>query len=146
MKNIFSLITWISFALLFVGCATAPKTAADSNASVAKDSKPPLAKGMSAEDVRHLWGEPVEVKPMEAPGSNVAEVWVYRYFDTVSSGTSIVGTTDVPIFDPFTGETRMVQEPRYEATTSRVRVTTELLMFNGQLTNWKRSTEASDDF
>lgn len=102
--------------------------------------------GMTAENVLQLWGDPIEMKPMEAPGPNVAEVWVYRYFDTVSTGETVVGTIDVPFVDPFTGEMRMVPEPDYAVVNTRVRVTTELLIFNGQVINWKQSRKVWDEF
>src|SRR5208283_1486483 len=70
---------------LSAGCAnpptTAPATATSSGASSTRTTtngpEATLQKGMTAETVRGIMGEPAEIKPMKTPAAK-AETWVYH--------------------------------------------------------------------
>lgn len=133
--------------LLVVGCAVAPTETVDPNALPGARPGTSLTKGMSRDQVRGLWGDPREVKPMD-PGNDVdeAQVWVYERQQMANMGQYESGTRDVPYADPITGETRMIPESVYETKYDEVTITTELLFFNDELIEWKQSQRAREQY
>jgi hypothetical protein len=125
-------------ALLFVAGCTAPTAeTVDANTLPGPRAGTSLTKGMTAGEVRELWGDPQEIRPLKAE-SETADVWVYERMETENLGQFESGMVEVPYMDPVTGETRMTQEPRYETKFGEVKFTTELLIFEGKLIEWKQ--------
>jgi hypothetical protein len=147
MNRILSkMVTWLSI-LLVTGCAVAPSEPVDPNALPGPRPGTSLTKGMGGDQVRELWGEPREVKPMET-GNEVdkAEVWVYERQQIANMGQYESGTRDVPYVNPVTGESTMIPEPTYETKFDEVTVTTELLLFYGELIQWKQFQRAREQY
>jgi hypothetical protein len=92
---------------------------------------------MATAEVRELWGDPHEIRPLKAK-SETADVWVYERIETANLGQFENGVIEVPYVDPVTGDTRMIQEPRYETKFGPVKITTELHIFEGKLIEWKQ--------
>jgi hypothetical protein len=138
-----SRIVILGFALvapLLTGCTSAPSapTAGQHQAAqpVQQDPWQFLAKGTTAEQVRAALGTPVEVRPMQAPG---AEVWIYRRTAAMDIGLVPARMEEIPIFDPTSGQPRMVPNPVYSQETRTVEEELQLLLFEGRLVTWKRA-------
>jgi len=123
------------------GCAGGPAddgphpAAAQAPVAAAK-SQVALRKGMKPEEVRQALGNPARIQPLEVPVGK-AEKWIYVRGRKTETRQVVTGSKDVPYFDPFTNQTRMIPEPVYadEATI----ITEELVLFwhDGALLEWK---------
>ncbi|HTL67711.1 MAG TPA: hypothetical protein VL200_08635, partial [Lacunisphaera sp.] len=94
-----------------------------------------LQKGMTTAELVAQWGQPAEKKTLKS--SNEAEVWTYRevtgsYQDQVATGTRMV-----PRVDPITGVQSDSPEPIYSQQTVEVVRTSDLLIFQGKVVEWK---------
>lgn len=119
------------------GCATVPERAAPPSAAAATapDKLVNLQKGMTTAALVAQWGQPAEKKTLKS--SNEAEVWTYRqvtgsYQDQVATGTRMV-----PRVDPITGVQSDSPEPIYSQQTIEVVRTSDLLIYQGKLVEWK---------
>jgi hypothetical protein len=98
---------------------------------------PALEKGMTAAQVRSLWGEPAEIKPFKTQDSDT-EVWVYRRLAGRRVQQIQTGVREIPAVSPRTGQDTTVKEPIYESETLAITDTVELLLYRGLLIEWKR--------
>lgn len=126
-----------------------PSPAKDSSAgstvaAVADGPEHTLQKGMTAEAVKRIMGEPAEIKPMQSP-TGKAEVWVYHR-------TSSVPVRQVQVGTRFTNETMIagdgqthvaqrVEAPVFALEIQIVDETISLLLFDGKLVEHKESAQ-----
>lgn len=115
--------------LILAGCANMPSTPA-----AEQDPWQALAKGMTADQVRAAFGQPINVRPMQTPG---AEIWVYRRMTAREVGLVALKTEDIPFNDPFSGQQRTIQEPVYSQEERTVEEELQLLLYEGKLMSWK---------
>ena len=99
-----------------------------------------VTKGMTADQVRRLAGNPGEIRPFKE-GEHHSEVWIYQRVISRETRQVAVTTREVPLTNPLTGVTGTVAEPVMSnefITTSEI---TELLMIDGRLIEWKRKPQ-----
>ena len=103
-----------------------------------------LQNGMTAEEVKHIMGEPAEIKPMESP-TGKAEVWVYHrtvfvHVEQVQIGAEVIK-------DSTSGSDGMVhtgtlaEVPIYKQAVHKDLETISLLMFDGKFISQKLTVE-----
>jgi hypothetical protein len=144
-------------AAFLVSCANTPTPSAPSNtaaaptvAAVGDGPEHTLQKGMTAEAVKHIMGEPAEIKLM-ATTTGRAEVWVYRRTSStpvqqVQVGTRVTNAT-TPASGSATGNNQsnmgaqMVEEPVFAQQIEVVDETISLLMFDGKLLEQKATAQ-----
>ena len=128
--------------LLMAGCVSTPE--ADSRPAEAPGKKAPdpfaaVQKGMTAEEVRSLVGEPKEIKPLNKTDLK-SDVWLYDRKIADITRMADVGNLEVPVTNARTGvdgtTTQSIVNLREEVIT--VNETVELLMIDGRLTALKR--------
>lgn len=124
-------------ACLLAGCQNA--TTSPDRPTVAA-----LSPGLTLDEVRALWGEPTETRPLS--GAENAVVWIYRRL--IKSSDSPVATTveEVPYFDPLTGVYTPIKDPHYTLATTELTQTIELVFVDGRLGAWKRSLSEEKNF
>ena len=149
--------TILILASLFIGAilvGSAPNAAASAGgADAAKSGKPapllrpdpglPLKKGMTAQDVKARWGDPSSVEPFPS-AEGKAEVWTYYY--TLSDQTTEV-VTSTAMQSTFRGPVQgMGDVPQlvYGLKHSEVKQVVKLLLYDGELVNWKKSIERKE--
>ena len=103
---------------------------------------PKLEKGMTAETVRKLLGEPKEIQPTPSPAGKT-EVWVYHFEKNLGMVQVAAGTRPVQVMSviPNASGTVTVQEPVYNMAAKKAEITLSLLMINGQLEVQKAKVE-----
>jgi hypothetical protein len=140
--------TLMAFALLAApGGVTAAESAAkappaEKAGPAAKDialkAKPVLAKGMEADLILKNFGQPYEIKPMEAPDKDTkVERWIFRRKVKETTTQTASGQTMVPAYAGFGGggepTIREVPVVEYRLKRTTIYQVTELLMINGKL-------------
>ncbi len=135
---------------LLLGSATAAPAVSNARTEAAskKAAKTPLEKGMTAETVRKLIGEPKEIKKLDSPEGK-AESWIYRREIGARFMDVAAGTREVPAFVGIgQGMDGMGKRTEMIITKRRVIIyrVTSLLMFNGQLVLAKQVDEQSDTY
>ena len=143
----------IAIAALLVSCTNVPSptapvgTGAGSGPTATAISDGPeraLQNGMTAEEVKHIMGEPAEIKPMESP-TGKAEVWVYHR--TVFGRVEQVQVGSEVIKDSTSGSDGMVhtgtlaEVPIYKQAVHKDLETISLLMFDGKFISQKLTVE-----
>jgi|GEM_PF-945106 len=130
-----------------VAPATPAATAAARSTSTSEPAKATrvITKGMEGDEILRRIGKPTEIRPMESPSGH-AEVWVYRRPAGTESGLTATTVVQTPVADPLTGVQFTVPEPSYSQETRELIETTNLLMFDGKLTEWTRTVEAKRSF
>lgn len=101
---------------------------------------------MTAETVRKLLGEPVEIQPTPSPEGK-AEIWIYHFEKDLGMVQVATGTRTVQVMSmgaSSTGTTD-VQEPIYTMAAKKANITLSILMFNGQLEVQKAKVEEQID-
>ena len=110
---------------LLPGCATTEPAAnsgtAQPAATATNGPEHSLQKGMTAEAVRNIMGEPAEIKPMQVPAGK-AETWIYHRTTSGINQQVMLGTEMVQQFET-------------------VDETISLLMFNDKLMDQTTSTK-----
>ena len=103
---------------------------------------PKLEKGMTAETIRKLLGEPKEIQPTTSPEGK-AEIWIYYFEKDLGMVQVAAGTRPVQVMSvvPNASGTVTVQEPVYTMAAKKAEITLSLLMFNGQLEVQKAKVE-----
>lgn len=107
---------------------------------------PKLQKGMTAETIRKLLGEPREIQPTPSP-TGKAEIWVYSFEKDLGMVQVAAGTHPVEVLSmiPNASGTVTIQEPVYTMAAKKEEITLSLLMFNGQLEVQKAKVEEKID-
>jgi outer membrane protein assembly factor BamE (lipoprotein component of BamABCDE complex) len=145
-----------ALAAFLVSCSSTPtpstpdKTASSPTATVVGDGpEHTLQKGMTAEAVKRIMGEPAEIKLMSTT-TGTAEVWVYRRTSSSPIRQVQVGTRftkGTPSSGSATGDhssnmaAQMVDEPVFAQQIEIVDETISLLMFDGKLLEQKASVQ-----
>jgi hypothetical protein len=131
------------------GCAgvsgdNEPKSAAARVSAPMEGAMPrvELRKGMVAEEVRLALGNPLRIQPVEV-AKGKAETWIYELDRKSEVRQVVAGSRDVPYFDPFLNETRMIPEPVYAYETTTITAELHLSWENGELIAWR--TESRSD-
>jgi len=130
--------------LVLAGCATtAPKLS--STPAVPSNPFTELQKNLTATQVLALVGKPSEINPFKIPGLEAkglaSEIWIYHRTVAQTNQQVALTTKDVPYFDPFIQQIRMIKESVYSTETITVIEVFELLMIEGQLIEWKSHRE-----
>ena len=134
---------------LFSGCASpvdsAPpveKAAAPTPAGtrVTRFKIDRLKKGMTGFDIIAAWGQPEERRPMTTP-SGRADIWVYHQVLRSNQRQVATSTHLVTVFDGLTNGTKEIPESVYSLETIDTVRTTELLIFQDRLLEWKVSED-----
>jgi hypothetical protein len=143
----------IAIAALLVSCTNVPSptapvgTGAGSGPTATAISDGPeraLQNGMTADEVKHIMGEPAEIKPMESP-TGKAEVWVYHR--TVFGHVEQIQIGSEAIKDSTSGSDGMVhtgtlaEVPIYKQAVHKDLETISLLMFDGKFISQKLTVE-----
>ena len=110
---------------------------AKAKAEVDSKGRTKLVLGMASEEVAGLIGKPAKIKPIKTE-TGKAEVWVYTYAKTIGATQTATGVRHIIYIDPITNETRSYPEATYSMEHQKAVETTELLMVDGCLVNWKR--------
>jgi hypothetical protein len=97
-----------------------------------------LKKGMSTDELIARWGQPEARKPLPTSAGN-GEVWTYQHVVGKYQRQVAAGTREVPYVDPITGLEGINREPVYSQENVEVVRTSELLIFQGHLLEWKVS-------
>ena len=126
-------------AALLAGCQSTDAPAAPRTGLAA------LARGQTPDEVRALWGEPTETRPL-APDAPNAVVWVYRRLIKASDSPVATTVEEVPYFDPLTGVYTPIKDPHYTLATSELTQTIELVFVDGRLSAWKRHLSEEKNF
>lgn len=145
-----ALIPAALFAFL-AGCSSMPPPSpakdASAGSTVAAAGNGPertLQKGMTAEAVKRIMGEPAEIKPMQSAAGK-AEVWVYQRTSSMPVQQVQVSTrsTDITTIgsDGQAHVTQSIGEPVFAQQIQIVDETISLLMFDGKYVEQKQSVE-----
>lgn len=137
-SSLFGVAIAVAIAIGQMGCAT--KTAPSTS-----DPFTMLHKGMSAEQVRALVGEPRTIKPGESADMKV-ELWTYTRKIWTTTTTEATRTREVPYFDPFINAIRMVPEPDYQPLTIDVVERITLVMIEDQISQIIVAREGARDY
>lgn len=143
MKLILPLVIVIG---LLAGCSTpvpqsnAP-TATRDEVSPQPNKLSELKKGMSANEVVALLGQPSERKQEQVTPVHV-EVWTYIIVSTEQREVAI-STRDVPYIDPFSGAQKTMKEPVYAQETTKTTLKVDLLVIEDRLIEWKVKKDVS---
>jgi outer membrane protein assembly factor BamE (lipoprotein component of BamABCDE complex) len=143
----------IAIAALLVGCTNVPSSTAPVGASagssptataVSNGPERALQKGMTAEEVKHIMGEPAEIKPMESP-TGKAEVWVYHrtvfgHVEQVQVGSQVLKDSTSGS-DGNVHTMTLAEVPIYKQAVHKDLETISLLMFDGRFISQKRTVE-----
>ncbi len=138
---------------LLAGCASAPppspgvgdRSAASPATTAPSGPEATLQKGMTAEAVRAIMGEPSETKPMKTPAGQ-AEIWIYHRKTQGSVQQVMVGMKSTPIttVNNNTGQATVLQtidEPILRQQTEIFEETVNLLIFDGRFIEQSRSVQ-----
>lgn len=144
-----ALIPAALFAFL-AGCSSMPPSpgkdasAGSTVAAVGDGPEHTLQKGMTAEAVKRIMGEPAEIKPMQSP-TGKAEVWVYHRTSSAPIQQVQVGTrsTDITTIggDGQAHVANRIEEPVFAQKIEIVDETVSLLMFDGKFIEQKESVQ-----
>ncbi len=134
MNTLSTSFALIGLVLAIGGCATRDYT----EAPKAANRPIILQKGMSADEVHDLLGEPISVRE-EANG---IETWTYEDY---RESTRLVqaDTQEVPYIHPVSREATTRIEAVTKTRTDRITLTTDLRFYNGKLIGWEESTRES---
>jgi hypothetical protein len=132
------LLPFLVIALLLGACTSAPREAAQSapasTATAPKDHPKNLRKGMTEAEIRTVWGEPKAIHADKEGGT----ILVY-HFDVLTTQRMVAASmTEVPAYDPISGETKSVMEPVLTPQNVTVTQTIVLQLKDGKLTGWAR--------
>ncbi len=142
----------ISLAALLAGACSAPSGGGEGQGRSAPSGKPAgqdrrsamkkLEKGMSAEGVRALLGEPDRITVLEAP-AGPGEAWLYRSVYPSGSRHIPTGSTSYSRENPLTGQMETITEPVYSVETLYATTESTLILRDGTLVEWRHETLGS---
>lgn len=136
--------------MLLAGCSstavssghpTPPTSTVEAKSEAPRKPFGKLAKGMPATQVRELLGLPAEVTPSVTAGVK-SEIWTYRESYPGKTQSVPGEMQEIPYVDPISGEMRMIKQPILRTEITRIAETTELLLIEGKLIEWKQRREA----
>ena len=139
---------------LLSGCATTAPTTAPAAVTQPAATSPDgperaLKKGMTAEAVRAIMGEPAEIKPMQSPVGQ-AETWTYHRRTSGVTQQVQVGTRATALSaiggDGQAHVTQTIEEPVFAQKVEIVDETISLLMFDGRLLEQKKSAQTRQEY
>jgi hypothetical protein len=136
-------------ALVFALISFAPSPvigAEGAAAPVESPSRPKIAIGMSAAQVRQLVGEPTRIKKVSRKEGVEPEIWYYETTVKVGAHEEALSTRDVPYVNPKTGIQEIMKEPVYTLVTDYLTETTALVLVDGVLTGSKRYQTRSQGY
>jgi len=126
--------------LLLAACAStpreanrAPKPVADTPASVPANRN--LRRGMTEQEIRSVWGEPIAVHAGKTPGESIL---VYRFDVLTTQRMVATGVDHIPAVDPVSGVPRTVLDPVFSPQQVTVVQTIVLQLQDGKLASWAR--------
>lgn len=98
----------------------------------------PIRNGMSTATVLHEWGPPADRQLLDDSADHgVAERWTYSQVVGHRAENVPTSTRQVPVLEPLTGETRLVEEPVYTSVRIDRVVGVHLLFIDDRLTQSK---------
>lgn len=102
-----------------------------------------LKAGMAVAEVRALLGEPTEIRSLpQAVGAPPAEIWIYHRIAAENEKQVPIGTRELPLMNPLTGQMGTTLEPIYETQKLAVKETIELLIVNERLATGKVTAQS----
>lgn len=133
----------VTLAVFFAAGCTAPAT----RGTRPTEANPLefLKKGLTGDEVKAVWGNPEEIRPLAEDTEN-AKVWVYRRNLRTTQRPVAATLQEVPFFDPISGEYRPFKEPYFNEQTSTIVQTVELVMVDDRLAGWHRSLSEQRTF
>lgn len=136
----------VAATLLLAGCASSSRETAQS-APTPAPAKPEasknLRKGMTADEIRAVWGAPVAVHP----GKETGETVLVYHFDVMTTQQMVAATmTEVPSVDLVTGEAQRVMQPTLTPQNVTVTQTIVLQLIDGKLVSWARKLDEKRSF
>jgi hypothetical protein len=142
-----------AIAALLVSCTNVPSSPAPAGAgtgagaavtAVRDGPEQALKQGMTAEEVRHIMGEPLEINPT-VPPTEKAEVWVYRRTINGPVEQVLIGTKPITYSaiggDGLARQQTVAEEPVYKQAIHFDVQTVSLLMFDGKYLSQKQKVE-----
>ena len=132
-------VVWSLGALTLIFLNACETTSASDNARVLKEPVKIYA-GMSSTEVLSQLGEPIRERQMEIDGALV-KAWFYKFISPGDVGVRFTGTREVPEYNPYTGELRMVQESIYTPETTEIIETIEIFFENERIVYWDQKIE-----
>lgn len=136
---------------LLVSCTNVPSSTAPvgagsghPTAAISDGPERALQNGMTAEEVKHIMGEPAEIKPMDSP-TGKAEVWAYHrtingLVEQIQIGSKPITVSSVG-GDGLAHLQVVAEEPIYKQAVHTDEETISLLMFDGRFISQKRTVE-----
>ncbi|MDD2762432.1 MAG: hypothetical protein PHE83_00505 [Opitutaceae bacterium] len=145
-----------ALAVLLVSCSTTSTPSASTGAApppavtaVGNGPESKLQKGMPAEAVKRLMGEPDEITRMQSP-TGKAEVWVYHRTIRGAQQQVPAGTRSTPVtVKDSEGRDRLVTtivETSYRQQVEIIEETIRLLMFDGKYLEQKRDIQTRYEY
>lgn len=131
----------ILLSVLVTGCAT---TESNLGKEVDRPTEVIITKGMPAADLLAMLGEPKQIRPLDPPRDGF-EVWVYSRQST-NVELKVTGTQEIPHVDPLTGMQTFIIDPIYNPESTTIKETTEFLIVNDQVADWKVERESKRDY
>jgi hypothetical protein len=138
-------------AAFLVSCSSTPTPSAPDNtassptvAAVGDGPEHTLQKGMTAEAVKRIMGEPAEIKLMSTT-TGKAEVWVYHrtvfgHVEQVQVGSQVIKDSTSGS-DGVVHTATLAEVPIYKQAVHKDLETISLLMFDGKFISQKRTVE-----
>jgi hypothetical protein len=130
----------------FTACETTPATAtASPDPTAVEAQRPPVKKGMTAEEVLAALGEPNARRPIDDPRVAEGEEWLYRSRSESHVGSAAVSINETFYIDPITGEDKVILDPVTGSEIYVVEREVRLYIIDGVLAGWKvDSVERAD--
>jgi len=142
---------------LLAGCASTPSSspvagdhsAANSTKTAPGEPESSLQKGMTAEAVKAIMGEPSEIKPMKS-AAGLAEIWIYHRKTQGSVQQIMIGVDAHPISATSSngsmGFAQTTAAPILRQQAEIIEETVNLLIFDGKLVEHTRSVQKHLEF
>lgn len=126
-------------------CATAIGLVLSSCRSLDSNLPILLEKGMRADDVIILMGEPEEIRAMQ-PLEMKLVAWIYKRDYVQNLKLVQTGQREVPYVDPITGIHKIIYEPILNPETTTIHETIELMFSENTLVAWKRYQDVDIEY
>lgn len=139
------LLNILIVAILGTSCSTPQKQTTLNTAKGERPSTPALHKEMTGEAVINIIGEPKKIEEKERDGLTF-QIWHYKNLYKLEQGLEATSLVEIPYFDPITGEEKTEYVPQYEILTENLVISTELLMFENKLLEWKQKVQSTIDY
>ncbi len=130
-------------AALVSGCSSPTTPTPPPSARSPSDPFRSLKEGMAIAEVRALLGEPADIRSLPPQVDALpAEIWIYHRVAAENEKQVPIGTRELPLMNPITGQMGTTLEPIYETQKLAVKETIELLIVNQRFVTGKVIAES----